>query len=243
MVIQGSEGTMIKATTGELPTESISLTWEPDTDCSQRGYSEEMAGAMFAFAAGWLEPLAIEMMVGCYDRDILTESATQPAQAYHLLRTEAPTDVDASPAYRSALVQPHQELTHQTVMSSLGVMLSQSCGDAAKYETSLRRVWLNASRVRLALAASELSVALTHSTGESAIRIEHRSDGQWIAGPQVQSGAPQPIGIDITNCDDTLRFAIDVFWSPWVAGSGAQAPLLQEAVSRLLARGWKLQPG
>jgi hypothetical protein len=223
----------------ERPIERLRLEWEAPEEADERAIAGESVGALFAFAGTWLEPLAIEARVGCYDHETLTEGKARPENPFHLLVAEPrPTEVRIKPVYASVEAHAMVLSTHE-VQSRLERALSQSCGDDERYQTSLRELDVRASRTRLPEGWTGESLAVECYAGTIAIPLERRDGGAWLAAPPAGYGLQQPVELSVENRDGYLRLAIDIYWSPWAGELDRSNSPLAEAVARLAARGWQ----
>lgn len=223
----------------ERPIERLRLEWEAPEEADERVIAGESISALLAFAGTWLEPLAIEARVGCYDREILTEGKARPENPFHLLVTEPrPAEVRIKPVYQS--VESHAPvLSSREVQSRLERALSQSCGDDERYQTSLRELDVRASRTRLPAAWTGESLTVECYAGTIAIPLERRNGSAWLAAPPAGYGLQQPVDLSVENRDGYLRLAIDIYWSPWAGEIDRPTSPLAEAIARLAARGWQ----
>jgi hypothetical protein len=223
----------------ERPIERLRLEWEAPEEADERVIAGESVSSLFAFSGTWLEPLAIEARVGCYDREILTEGKTRPQSPFHLLVAEPrPAGVRIKPIYPS--VESHApSLSSNEVYSRLERALSQSCGDDERYQTSLRELVVRASRTSLPAAWTGETLAVECYAGTIGIPLERRSGSAWLAAPPAGYGLQQPVEISIENRDGYLRLAIDIYWSPWAGEFNRPNSPLAEAIARLAARGWQ----
>lgn len=228
----------------ERPIERLRLEWEAPDEADERAIAAESVSALLAFAGPWLEPLAIEARVGCYDREILTEGKARPESPFHLLVVEPrPAEVQIKPMYPS-VESPATALSSHEVQSSIERALSQSCGDDERHQTSLRELDIRASRTRLPAGwtgenpAAE-SLAVECYAGTIAIPLERRDGSAWLAAPPAGYGLQQPVELSVENRDGYLRLAIDIYWSPWAGELDRPSSPLAEAVARLAARGWQ----
>lgn len=223
----------------ERPIVQLRLEWEAPEEADERAIAGESVSALLAFASTWLEPLAIEARVGCYDREILTEGKARPELPFHLLVAEPrPTEVRIKPVYQS--VESHAPtLSIYEVQSTVERALSQSCGDDERYQTSLRELVVRASRTRLPAGWTGESLAVECYAGTIAIPLEQRNGGAWLAAPPVGYGLQQPVELSVENRDGYLRLAIDIHWSPWAGEADRPNSPLAEAIARLAARGWQ----
>ena len=223
----------------ERPIERLRLEWEAPEHADERATAGESVGALFAFAGAWLEPLAIEARVGCYNRETFSEGKPPPASPFHLLVAEPrPAEVRIQPAYASAASHAIV-LSSDAVQSTLERALSQSCGDDERCQTSLRELDVRASRTRLPQGWTGESLAVECYAGTVAIPLERRNGAAWLAAPPAAYGLQQPVAVSVENWDGYLRFAINIYWSPWAGELDRPDSPLAEAVARLAARGWQ----
>lgn len=223
----------------ERPIERLRLEWETPEEADERAIAAESVSAVLAFAGTWLEPLAIEVRVGCYDREILTEGKARPAYPFHLLVAEQrPADVQIKPIYQS--LESHAlVLSRREIHSRLERALSQSCGADERYQPSLRELDIRASRTRLPAGWTAESLTVECYAGTIAIALERRNGSAWLAAPPAGYGLQQPVEISVENRDGYLRFAIDIYWSPWAGEIDRPNSLLAESIARLAKRGWQ----
>jgi hypothetical protein len=226
----------------ERPIERVRLEWEAPEQAEERAIAAEGVAALFAFAGAWLEPLAIEARVGCFDRELFTEAKVRPEHPFHLLVAEPrPGEVGAAvrmkPAYASVESRAAVLSSHE-VQSWLDRALSQPCGDE-RYQTSLRELDVRASRTRLPAGWTGDSLAVECYAGTVAIALERRDGGAWLAAPPAAYGLQQPVELSVENRDGYLRLAIDIHWSPWAGELDRPTSPLADAVARLAARGWQ----
>jgi hypothetical protein len=223
----------------ERPIERLRLEWEAPDEADERAIASESVSAVFAFAGAWLEPLAIEARVGCYDHELLTEGKARPENPFHLLVVEPrPAEIRIQPIYQSVESRA-AVLSSDEVQSSVERVLSQSCGDDERYQTSLRELEVRASRTRLPEGWTGESLVVECYAGTIAIPLERRDGGAWLAAPPAEYGLQQPVELSVENRDGYLRLAIDIHWSPWAGDLARPNSPLAEAVARLAARGWQ----
>lgn len=178
----------------------------PETD--ERAVAMEMIAALQAFFGSWFEPLAIEVGLGCYDREIVDRPPYPPSPPgpYQILVSEqTPAVVEVDPIYRAVETRVPL-LSGDAVWSWIERGLAQSCGDPARYQTSLRNVYVRASRVALPPGwGADGVLPLECYAGTITIPIETRDDGPWVAALPVRHGLHQPIDITIENADGNVR--------------------------------------
>lgn len=223
----------------ERPIERLRLEWEAPDGADERAVAAEAIAALFSVAGAWLDPLAIELRVGCYDREIFTEGKLRPDQPFQLLVHEPrPAEVRIKPIYDSVESRVPALSSHE-VASWIERALSQSCGDDERYQMSLRELDVLASRVRLPGNEASDRLVLDCYAGTVAIPMERRDGVAWVTAPPAGYGVQQPVELSLENRDGYLRFAIDIYWSPWVGEIDRPGSALAEAVARLTKRGWQ----
>lgn len=222
----------------ERPAKHLRLEWEPAEEDGEPVIAAEAVAALFSFANSWLEPLATELRVGCYDPEIFTEGTALPPQPFHLLvREPMPSDVEIGPWYRS--LESHvPSLTSASVQSWVNRARAQSCGENARLEISLRELGVRASSVLLPVGWEDDVLFLECYAGTVRIPIERRGGTAWIPAPPKRYGLDQPVTLSISNYDGWVAFDIDVYWSPWVEELDRPESPLTMAIARLAARGW-----
>lgn len=231
---------MQTARSWEGAAQHLTLEMELAEEARPSGVASEMVSAVFAFTGSWLEPLAIELRVGCYDGELFTEGAIRPPHPFHLLvREPRMAEVRVDPIYRAQETNV-SSVTCDAVRSWVDRALAQSCGDGARFETSLRELAVRASLVPLSPGwAVGDEMLLDCHAGTVRIPLERRGAAAWVPAPPVLHGIRQPVAISIENMDGWLRFSIDVYWSPWVEELERPESPLAQAIARLAARGWE----
>ena len=228
------------AHTSDHVAEHLRLEWTAPDGADERAVAAEAIAALGAFVGSWFEPLAIEVRLGCYDREIFTEGDASLPNAHHLLMREPlPAGVEIRPFYR-VVESAAPFLSGDAVWTWVEGTLAQSCGEATRFETSLRDVYVHASRLTLPPRWGDgVQLPLECYTGTITVPIDYWGDGRWIAAPPAPYGLYQPIVLSLDNVDGGLRFKIHVYWSPWVGELGRPESPLAQAVARLVARGWQ----
>jgi hypothetical protein len=233
---------MKTALTGEAPAEHLALEWMSPEGADELSNARAALDAFFSVAEGSLEILALEVRVGCYDRETHSHTSIdrEPPRPHHLLILEPrPTAVRISPIYR-VLETSRSIIDRESVSAFADHILAQSCGETSRYETSLCELIVLASRTSLPqLWAATSALVLECYAGTVEIPIEYRNGAGWISTPPVEYLVPQPVGVSLLNADDLLRLTIDVYWSPWIGELARSGSPLADAVARLEARGWR----
>jgi len=229
------------ATASEGPAAHLWMEWPSPEGSNQRNDASEAIDALFILTGDWLEVLALEVRVACYDREIYTETTElRLRQPYHLLvRKPRFADVSINQMYKEVVETSQAVISRTTTSSWIDKILSQSCGTAERYETSLREVDVLASRTLLPLewGYSE-ALALECYAGIVTIRVQ-RCDGRGaVLAPPAGYIVRQPVVISIESIDDALRLTVNVYWSPWVGELTRPDSPLAKGIALLESRGW-----
>lgn len=208
--------------------------WEAPEDADERAAASEAVAALFALAGGWLDIVALEIRLGLYDRETCTEAGMRPGEPFHLLRAESVQNVRVNPTYR-AMESRTKTLDACAAVTWVNDMLSQASIGDARYEPSVRELLVAGLRARLPGSVTSDSLKVSCYAGE----IEIPVDRGWVTAPATPPGVPDPVSLRITNLDGALRLVLEVFWSAW-ANAPEPSPAIRDGLSRLHARGWRV---
>lgn len=229
-----------KAITGEGPAEHLWLEWHAPEGSDQRANGTEAVDALFALVDGWMEILALEVRLGCYDRDIYTEALDQrlPRPHHRVVLEPRPAEVSVEPMFR-AIETPVAAINRAATHAWLEENLAQPCGDRDRFEPSLRNIYILASLTALPPDWSDReTLALECSSGSATIPVRHHAGNDWIAAPPSRPVVHQPVVISLASDDDALNLTIEVYWSPWVGQLAIPESPISCGVARLEERGW-----
>ena len=229
---------------GDHAVERLRLEWTAPDDSSQREIADEAIAAVAAFSGSWVDALALEARMGCYDREILTETSSAPPNEFRGLRCE-PFPRDLEPRRYQHVSEELQEqvsrMSPDAIRAWIDRALARPCGPADRFETSLRNLYVQAARLVLPPHwATGTALALECYTGTIAVPIEQRSGLAWIAAPMAGYGLHMPLELHMDNVDDGLGFEIQIYWTPWVGELERPESALAQAVARLVVRGWQI---
>jgi hypothetical protein len=216
----------------ESPQTHIRRNWEAPENATEREVAFEAVAAFFALADGWLDVVSLEIRIGLFDHETLTEASRRPNAPFHLLRRDSQSDVRVDPTYRS-IESRTSILDTSAAIAWLDGIFSEVHGDA-QHEPSLRELSVAGSRARLPAPADAETVTVRCYAGEIKIPVDH----DWVHAPLVPDGVPDPVSLRITNLDGALRLVLEVFWSPW-ADAPERPEVIRDALARLEARGWR----
>jgi hypothetical protein len=208
--------------------------WDAPEEADERASTTEVVAALFALTRGWLEIAALEVRLGIYDRETLTEASMCPREPFHLLRADSAFDVRVDPLYRSSESRT-PILDAATAAAWIDSKLSEVRPSDARYEPSLRDLLVAGSRVRLPDVTTNAPLRVSSYAGE----IEIPVDRGWVTAPSAPPGVPDPVSVRITNFYGALRLVLEVFWSAW-AGEPEPVTPIRDGLLRLRDRGWRV---
>jgi hypothetical protein len=217
----------------ESPQTHIRWSYEAPENADEQAVASEAVAALFALADGWLDIVALEIRIGLYDHDTLTEASLRPSAPFHLLRRDSDSDVRVDPTYRPIESRSSVQDTSATIAWLGGTFSEVHCD--ARHEPSLRELSIAGSRARLPAPTPAETLTVRCYAGEIEVPVDHG----WVHAPTVPDGVPDPVSVRITNLDGALRLVLEVFWSPW-ADAPERPQALRDGVLRLRDRGWRV---
>lgn len=232
---------MTDAYVGEAPIDTILREWVAPDDASERELARAATEALLVFCEGWIEPFAIEMLVGCYDRkrrDILDDVA--PQKQHWLLRREIlPDDVELRNPYLTLEVADVPRIDRNILLPWVEGALDQDCPGSPHAEPTVLELRIPACQVKLPPSLAHLeSLVFGCYAGSITVPVETEHCAGWIAGPRAGYAMHPPVSVRIANDNGALVLDAQVYWSPWRDESHRVGSDLFEAVRRLEQRDW-----
>lgn len=224
---------------------SVRLEREAEDDDSETQLASEMLDAVEALAAGWLEPLALHLSVGCYDTEAFyaPEDSAPPQPQWFLRKDTLPAGISADPVYVEPVTTMVPDLGIQEIRAWVARAMSQRCPDAPRFIPSWRELYWTALRVRLPDSRAMLDGHALHVdcyAGNVAVAVEPRENTLWISGPLEQYSFGPPVTVIARNYDGVIAVGLDIYWSLWLDDPSGRAQV-DAAVDRVLDldRGWQ----
>lgn len=221
---------------------------EPEADESDSALADIALSAAEVFGAGWLAPLAWELLVACRDADFYTDVNRVPPQAHWLLRLEqVPAGIRIEPLYTAQVIETLPTLDSSSLCAWVDKALKQDCPGGSQFTPAWSSVWSRAMRVKLPDAQrfiGRASVAVEYHGGHASVPLERTGSDVWVSGPRTDSFMGPPGELHITNSDGFLTLALEGSWSLWIDDPAGREQV-DAAVERVLAldRGWRRSEG
>ena len=235
---------MTVARTNDVWIESHLWRWMQPEEADQRAIAGEAAAGLFAFLAGWIEPIALEARIACYDPEILGEALdAAPPGAPHLMlvRDPVPPGVAAEGAYVDPVVSRVLRVDAPQVDLWLAQALEPPCG--AGLETCLAELVVRSLAVALPPAWREVDpLLLDDPVNRLSVPILRHHGAARVAGPPAGRNLYPPLAIALSNQDRELHLRVQVYWSPWEGEAARPDSDLARAAARLESRGWQPDP-
>lgn len=229
----------------EEPHWSIRLQRESEEGATEQQVAEEMLTAMEVLSAGWLEPLAMHLSVGCYDTEAFyAPSDCRPPQPQWFRRkaTISPS-VKARPIYVDPIIDTVPEFTSEGTGAWIAHALMQECPNTPRFIPSWRELWWPAVRVRLPESSrgpQRDALQVNCYAGTLSVPLEKANDATWASGPLQDYVIGPPAKLVAYNEDGVIAVQLRTYWSLWIDDPAGRA-LVDAAVDRVLAlgRGWR----
>jgi hypothetical protein len=174
----------------------------------------------YLLATDFFEPLSVDLWLTCVEAESgYPVNSPKPDRPFWLLkRTDLPPDVSIQPAWEDEEVAETERLTPDSILDWMTGAAEQNSSAGV---IAWRQLLFCAARVRL-----------PRSPGGG------MEEGKWIVGPLKDSSFPAPLEVMLTNEAGLLAIELSLYWSPWTDSYGDGKRTVDEAVERLLARGW-----
>jgi hypothetical protein len=192
-----------------------------------------------------IQPLSVDMMVGCRDRNLwlLDRYVKPPVPHWFIQASPLPTGVIVTPELANTRVSQASELSRKTLMDWIQEALQQECPCAKTHQICWHRLYIAATRARIADEvpfANRQSFVLDSDRGKFKFPLERRNDGLWVYGPIEELFTEPPFNLSITNEEGALTIHMLLHWSLWTQPDSASYAALHQALSQIVAKGWEL---
>ena len=211
----------------------IGLERVPEADEDDAAAAAEMLEAAFAFGHGWIEPLAVNVQVGFWDRDE-NFAGVPPEHDQVLVVRDIPQDLRVL-APKGVVLKHTNTLDESAIRSFVAEVLDKA--PPAGCSTLVNEVSWEAMRVRF---PSDEEIEMAYGDEPYLVRSELRSGERWVLGRTLQR-LGQPLGLRLVNNHFSTHIDVTVHWRLWINDPRGRE-LLDQAVARVLARsGWTLK--
>jgi hypothetical protein len=209
----------------------------------------DQQGALIAEAidviAPLFEPLAIEVDLGCLNRELLYLGPDLPDRnSFHIRVPNLPQHVGLAPMYEGPILEV-PTIDGTAIKSWLPKALEEPCTEAGpSFRTTWQRMLFLACRGRLHGGSGETFLL---ESANDRIPVETRKDGSsWISGPLDLPGWRLAVPCKVEFRQDTIKGAVDldlsVFWSIWQDEGSPSARVFDELKQKIVALGWEKKP-
>lgn len=224
---------------------SVRLERESEENESEQDLAKEVLAAVDELAAGWIEPLALHLSIGCYDTETFHApiDCEPPAPQWFLRKEIIPTGVKAAYVYVDPVMDTAPELSSQEIHEWVARAMAQECSGTPRFIPSWRELYWQAVRVNLpdpsGMAGCD-SLRVSCYAGTVSIPLERSANEAWLSGPLANYGFGPPVKLLAHNYDGVIDVGFDVYWSLWINEPAGRAQV-DAAVDRVLAlgRGWR----
>jgi hypothetical protein len=194
--------------------------------------TRELLAATDELAHDWIEPLGIDIAVGCCTAPFLDESLeVRPPRPHWSLRSaELPTGVKTYHSYIDPLELVEAQLDATTIERAVLHAMAQPCAEG--HITALMHVVWRTTRVRLPINDE---IEFKDGRWLARVLIEEQDGARWAVGP-AHDRIEAPVSIDMRRDNTVGSLVLGINWDIW----RTYPALVDDAVARVLARpGWE----
>lgn len=224
---------------------SLGVERESGEDETEQELIGHVLEAVDVLGAGWLEPLAWHLSIGCYDTETLySPSGCRPPKPQWFLRKDMiPPGVEAKHVYAEPLVDTVPEFTRERTHAWIAHALEQECSTPARFIPSWRELWWPSVRIKLPDPPRMLDrdhLQVDCYAGTVSVPLERSADGLWVSGPLERYVIGPPAALTVYNEDGIIAIYLRLYWNLWI-DDPAGRDQVEAAVGRVLAlgRGWR----
>lgn len=233
---------MMNAYVGDEPIETIWREWVAPAHATERALARAAGEALLAFCDGWLEPLVVEAVVGCFDHERLhiPADALPPKPHWLVHKDSLPPGVKLYHLYADPERTSLPQIDRDPLVSWLEHVLEQRCPDPTTMEPTLMDLVVPTCRVKLPPSFARIDfLALDCYAGTVEVPVEAEDGAVWIAGPRAGYAMHPPLSVTVGNDNGALILNAKLYWSPWRGEMERTGSDLSEAVHRFEQRDWR----
>jgi hypothetical protein len=220
---------------------TIALSREEAAEEDDRAATDELLAAVAELCHGWLQPLAVGMLLECCDPANFYQSSSElcPVHPKWFLRqAELDPRVILSTGYSEPVERSASAIDAATLAQWVGAALEQSC-EPETHVVAFAELTFTAVAVRI---PSGVEVALSYPGGPLQPCVVDQDEGQIALGP-IGGPVGAPIRLRAVNDHGVTHIELGLYWDLWIEHPQGRA-LVEAGVSRVLqrARGWTRTP-
>ncbi|WP_254449443.1 hypothetical protein [Anabaena sp. UHCC 0253] len=192
----------------------------------------------------FIQPLSADLMVVFRDTDWSAMSNIAPLLPHWYIQAlSAPSNIILGAGFTNPDPQVSQapQLSPEILFNWIKTALEQDCTNP-DYRITWRIIHIYATRTRLFNEQefqARQSLLLNSNAGELNIPIERLEDGLWVSGPVKETSIEPPVTFALSQEYGGLSADMMIHWSLWTQPGQPEQIALQDAISRLLNKGWE----
>jgi hypothetical protein len=195
--------------------------------------------ALFAFAAGLLEPLAVRVELAWLEREHGDRAGYPPHMEWKLVRRDLPAEMSTAWPVPATL-----EVVDVVDARAVERFVSRASDQQGPPELFACPMSIGFSTVRARLldpfAPTATELRLDRREGPASAPIEWLSGAAWISGPQDGFITP-PVRPTFRIKPYEQAVEVSVHWTPWSEDDRPGTLAVEAAVARVAALGWELE--
>jgi hypothetical protein len=195
--------------------------------------------ALFVFAAGLFEPLAVGADLAWFDLTGHCESGYPPHMEWRLVRRD-----QAARLSRSWPVATTLEEVDEVDVPTLEQFLARACAQEGAPELFACPMWIGFTEVRARLfdpmAPDVSELRLGRKQGPATTTIERRDGALWVKGPR-DGFITTPVTASLQVGPYELAVEVVAHWTPWSQEDRPGTRAVEAAVARVATLGWELE--
>jgi|GEM_PF-5116318 hypothetical protein len=187
----------------------------------------------------FIQPLSADLVVVYRDDkywDIITD-AEPLIRHWYIESSSAPKNIVLDSMYINPKVDQSSQLSPEVLFHWIETALNQECLNP-EYKITWNNIDFNAVRARL-FNQQKFQEREWLLVEQSKIPIEKLTDGLWVS-ESLEAGAVPPIQFSLYQMYRGLKANLNISWSLWTEPENPEQVALQNAISRLLDKGWEM---
>jgi hypothetical protein len=193
-----------------------------------------------------VEPLSVTLRLGCRDKSLKwrDRKAYPPYPTWFIRESFVPEGIIIKPVLVDAQVAQAPELTTEVLTAWIEQAFQQQCPCPHTHDVAWYALYFQAVRSRIYNEKnfqSRDTFILEQYKAQCEFPIEHRKDGLWVYSPIELLDTEPSLKYMIINEEGALTLDMNVHWSWWTETSPEDRQALEQAMLRIIDRGWKIE--